>query len=121
MPVQNFFNGPEAAQAAQQKLAQQKPPFESKDISALASLIKAIKPEAASAVSPILDYIFANLPMPQQQELMSNLPKPPQGGEPLEPSGGERVPVAKGSNDPGMPNVEAMPQIAVPEIRPNQI
>jgi hypothetical protein len=119
MNVQNFFNGPEAAQQAAQKMMGNKPPMESKDISALASLIKAIKPESIGAVEPILDYIFGNLGVgaDQQEALKQEL------GKPSEPSGGERVPIpdAMGTNDPGMPNVEAMPEVGIQQIRPNHL
>jgi hypothetical protein len=125
----NFFNGVEGAQAAQQKLAGP-PPLESKDISALASLIKALKPEEATAVQPLIQFIFERMGIgqqPQESQGSGNLDEILKmiggGGEPLEPSGGDRVqnPALAGLNDPGMPNVENTGTAGLPQVRPNNV
>jgi hypothetical protein len=147
--IENFIVGPDQAQANMQKI-QAGQTMESKDINALSALIKAIKPEATSAIQPILSYILdkTGISAAQQQKLMEQmqqqqvaqmqqmaqmagatgapptLPTPNEPvGEPLEPSGGERMPIpeAMGTNDPGMPNVETIPSAAPPQVRPTNV
>ena len=133
--VENFVVGPQQAQINAQKMAASQE-MSTAEINALSNLIKAIKPEAAGAIQPILSYIFdksgiaeaernklmQQLQMQQMSQLQNTVQKMQVAPKPSEPSGGERVPVpeAKGTNDPGMPNVSEYPNAEPLQPRPNQ-
>ena len=136
VPIENFINGQESAAKAAQKQASAKT-IEAKDITALAALIKAIKPEEASAVQPIIAWILNQTGItPQQAQQMglppvdpnmANLPQNQShqagmGTQPHEATGMERDHSGDiaGLNSPGMPNMTLKPS-GPKQIRPNQI